>query len=132
MKVNKLLYIVGFVMQAILPILLFGIAVPYWHGEMAAGFTKIGYVALIIIGLILIHKIKAQIKKKPISLSRGIVLYFGFPLIIWGALGLGINFLKTFVQNLLRFWWLTGAFLALGGLCYLIADLLTDMEANNG
>ena len=58
--------ILGFSFQYIIPIILFGGVIPYTHDGISAGLTKMGYIAIIVICIIIGKKIKEKLLMKTV------------------------------------------------------------------
>lgn len=122
------LMIFGFICQSVMPISLFGLVIPYWHGELEAGFTATGLFALAVLSIIVISKLKNKLNSMEKGTLRGVILHLAIPLSIWLIAGKGIDFVERFVINLINYWWIAGIFLAIGGVMYLIEEILSSME----
>ena len=131
---HLLLPCLGFVIQYIVPIILFGNVIPYTRGTIEAGLTVMGYIAMGIIAFILIGKIKAYLLSKPKSLTRGIILSI-FPVVAWLIVNIGISAVVNFLNSFLDYWHYTIIFIIIGRLFYILDEALTDKELkeqNNG
>lgn len=120
-KTSILFRALGFTFEIILPILLFGLVVPYYHGTLEAGLTGFGYLALIVLALVVGSKIKKGVEKLPKSLFRGIILAI-FPLVGWLIVAIGADYLGRFMLSFISFWDKTLAFVLIGRIFYLIDE----------
>ncbi len=119
------LLLFGFLFQYIMPIVVFGMVIPYTHGTMKAGLTGAGIVAIAVIALALSNKLKDQLKTQPKSIVRGIILSL-FPIGIWCILGIGVDKVSQFFITLVDYWWFALVFIILGRIFYIIEESLTD------
>lgn len=120
-KTSILFRALGFTFEIILPILLFGIVVPYTHGTLEAGLTGVGYLALIILALVVGSKVKKEAMKLHKSFLRGIILTI-FPIIAWIIINVGARYLIVFLTAFIKYWELTIFFVLLGRMFYLIDE----------
>ena len=61
---RTVLYFLGYLFQYLMPIILFGIVVPYYRGTMNQGMTGAGLVALCLALFITYRKIERKIEKR--------------------------------------------------------------------
>jgi hypothetical protein len=127
-----ILLIFGFVFQIILPIVIFGMVVPYFHGNLDSGLTGAGIIALAILVIIITNKLKEKLKEQPKSALRGILLSI-FPIAIWSVLGIGVEKVAQFFLTLTDYWWLALIFIIIGRIFYIVEEALTDkLEKKQG
>ncbi len=124
-KTSILFRALGFTFQIILPIILFGLVVPYFHGTLEAGLTGFGYFALIILALVIGSKVKKGVENLPKSTFRGLVLSI-FPLVGWCIVAIGADYLLKFSTAFVSFWNKTLIFVVIGRLFYLIDESAGD------
>lgn len=100
----KVFYVIGFTLEYIVPLLLFGFVSPLVHGKLDEGLTTVGAIGVTIIGLILLGKIKERVKTWDKSLIRAIILSFikAVPLFIFAIF---LRWLVPFVDSLLTYMW---------------------------
>ncbi len=120
-KTSILFRILGFTFEIITPILLFGVVIPYTHGTLEKGLTGFGYLAIIIIAIIIGSKIKKGAEKLPKSLFRGIVLAI-FPILGWVIVNIGSGYLTEFIINFGEYWDKTLVFVIIGRIFYIIDE----------
>lgn len=120
-----ILLLFGFLFQYIMPIVVFGMVIPYTHGTMEAGITGAGIVALAIICIILCNKLKDTLKTQPKCTFRGIILSL-FPIGIWCVLGIGVDKVAKFFFTLIDYWWFALIFIIIGRIFYIIEESLSD------
>lgn len=125
------LLIFSYLLQYITPIALFGLVIPFTHGEIKAGLTGTGIVALCIIAVMLYGKIKEKASTHLHGAVRAIVLSI-FPIAIWLIAGIGIKKLMMFINSLIDYWWIAFIFIILGRLVYIVSEALTVAEDING
>lgn len=126
-----LLYCAGYICQYIMPIVLFGIVVPYYHGTIAPGATGAGIVALCIILSITYRRLEEKIEKNLSGFWHGFILSI-FPITIWIALGIGIYRVLEFFNTLANYWWTALIFIIIGRVCTIIADSINDIGGEDG
>ena len=120
----------GFVFEYIIPLILFGGVIPYTHDGVAAGFTKMGYIAIIVFLLIIGKKIKEKLLQREKSLARGIILSI-FPIVFWLVINLGISWVMGFIDSLSVYWDKIILFIILGRLFYTAEEAMHAKEAGN-
>lgn len=117
----------GFLFQYIMPIIIFGMVVPYTRGQLGNGLTGAGVVALAIIVIIVSTKIKEFLKTQPRCWLRALILSV-FPIAIWCILGIGLDGLLTFVGTLIDYWWFALSFIILGRVFFIIEEALNGSK----
>jgi O-antigen/teichoic acid export membrane protein len=128
MKALKIiLTVLSYILQYFMPIALFGYVVPYYHGDVGAGLTGAGIVALCIAIIILYSKLKEKIKAHSEGITREIFLSI-FHIAIWVILGIGINKVMEFVNLLIRYWWVAFIFIILGRVCAIVCGMFKGKE----
>lgn len=120
-----ILLLFGFLFQYILPIVVFGMVIPYTHGTIQSGLTGAGIVALAIICIILSNKLKNQLEKQPKGIVRGIILS-AFSIGVWCVLGIGVDKVSQFFMTLVDYWWFALVFIVLGRIFLIIEEGLAD------
>jgi small-conductance mechanosensitive channel len=120
-KTSLLFRGLGFVFQIVLPILLFGIVIPYTHGTLQSGLTGFGYFAAIVLVLVIGAKVKKSAEKLEKSLFRGIILAI-FPLVGWVIIAFGAKYLAQFIESFIGFWDKTLFFIIIGRIFYLLDE----------
>ena len=92
----KIFYIVGFTLEYVIPLLLFGFVTPLVHGKLDEGFTTVGLIAVGIFGFICLGKIKEIVKQWKKGIGRAVILALikAVPLIV---LAIFTNWLSTFI-----------------------------------
>lgn len=100
----KMLYVIGFTLEYVVPLLLFGFVSPLVHGKLDEGLTTVGAIGVVILGLILLGKIKDAVKEWDKSLIRALFLALikAVPLAIFCIF---LRWLAPFVQSLLTYMW---------------------------
>lgn len=113
----------GFLFQYIMPIVIFGMVIPYTHGSLSAGLTGSGIVALAIIILIVAGKLKDILKDQPKCWLRALILS-AFPISIWCVLGIGLDKVANFFITLIDYWWFALIFIIVGRIFFIIEETL--------
>lgn len=119
------LYVFAYICQYLMPIILFGIVVPYYRGAMGPGATGAGIVALCIVLAITYRRIERKIDENVKGAWHGIFLSI-FPMLLWVALGIGIGRVLTFVNTLVDYWWIAFIFIIIGRICTIVADAMEE------
>lgn len=100
----KLFYVLGFIFEYVIPVLLFGLVTPLVHGKLDEGLTTVGVIAVAVLALILIGKIKSAVEKWEKGIVRAIILSFlkAVPLFIFAIF---LRWLIPFTESLLLYMW---------------------------
>ena len=120
-KTSILFRILGFTFEIIVPIALFGLVVPYFHGTFEEGLTGFGYLALIVFALVIGMKVKKGAEKLPKTLARGLILAI-FPLVGWFIVNIGADYLTHFLKAFTEYWDKTLIFVIIGRIFYIIDE----------
>ena len=124
-KLSNLFALLGFIIQYIVPVLLFGDIVPFVTNDVTVGkcLTGMGYIAIGVILFFALKKIKERILQKPKSIKRAILL--SIPSIVWWvAIFLGLEYLVSFMMTFADFWNKVIIFIILGRGCYVVSEAL--------
>ena len=125
-----LLRFIGFTIQYIIPIILFGNVIPFTHGVIKAGLTAGGYITLGFLAFICIGKLKEYLNSKPKSLTRGIILSL-FPVAIWLIINIGLEAVQRFINSFVGYWHYIIIFIVIGRIFYCLDEALTEKELLN-
>ena len=128
-KLSNLFALLGFIIQYIVPVLLFGDIVPFVTNDVTVGkcLTGMGYIAIGVILFFALKKIKERILQKPKSIKRAILL--SIPSIVWWvAIFLGLEYLVSFMMTFADFWNKVIIFIILGRGCYVVSEALCEEE----
>lgn len=128
-KLSNLFALLGFIIQYIVPVLLFGDIVPFVTNDVTMGkcLTGMGYVAIGLILFFALKKIKERILQKPKSIKRAILL--SIPSIVWWvAIFLALEYLMSFMMTFADFWDKVIIFIILGRGCYVVSESLCEEE----
>lgn len=117
----------GFLFQYIMPIIVFGMVIPYTHGELEAGLTGAGIVALAIVILIIANKLKEVLKDQPKCWLRALILSI-FPIAIWCVLGIGLDKVANFFLTLIDYWWFALTFIIIGRVFFIVEETLNGSK----
>ena len=126
-KYATLLSIFGFLIQYIIPIVIFGDVIPYTHGQLAAGLTKAGWIALAIIVLIISRKLRDKLHECPKGLWRALALSI-FPIVSWVIVLIGLRYLERFAHTVNMYWDKVIIFIIIGRLFYIVSETILEKE----
>ena len=113
----------GFLFEVIMPICVFGMVIPYTHGELEQGLTGAGIIAIAVVILLISKKVKEALREQPKSWLRGAILS-AFPVATWCILGVGIEKVADFFLVLVDYWWLALIFIIIGRIFYIVEECL--------
>lgn len=122
-KLATLFSIVGFAIQYLLPIIIFGDVVPYTRDGVGKCLTVMGYIAIALVLYFIAKKSKEWVLQKPKSIKRALILSL-FPIVWWLAILLGVDALSAFVLKFSNYWDKVIIFILLGRGCYVISEAL--------
>lgn len=128
-KLSTLFSWVGFAIQYIVPVVLFGDIVPFVTNDVTVGkcLTGMGYIAIAIILFFAFKKIKEWLLQRPKSITRALLL--SIPSVVWWvAIFIGLDFLTSFMLTFAEFWHKVIIFIVLGRGCYIISEALCEEE----
>lgn len=126
-KLATLFAFVGFVIQYIVPIIIFGDIVPYTAEGFGKCLTGMGYVAIALALFFALKKVKEWILQKPKSIMRALLLSIP-PIVWWVAIYLGLDYLMSFMLTFSEFWGKVILFIILGRGCYVVSEALSAEE----
>ena len=126
-KYANILSVCAFLIQYIVPIIIFGDVIPYTHGQLAAGLTKAGWVALAVIVIIISRKLRDKLHEFPKSLLRALALSV-FPIVSWAIVFIGFKYIEAFVHNFNIYWKNILIFIIIGRLLSIISETLWEKE----
>ena len=128
-KLATLFSCLGFIVQYIVPIALFGNVIPYTHEGLAAGLTGAAYIAVGLILFFLTKKFKEWIFQRPKSLWRGLIL--SLPAIIWWlVIYLALGWISTFVIEFSQYWGSIILFIILGRGLYVLSESMHNIASD--
>ncbi len=102
-KLAALFSIVGFLIQYIVPVILFGDVVPYTKEGFVKGLTGVGYIALGVTLYFIAKKLKEVVLQRKKSVWRGLILSL-FPFAWWLIIFLCIGWITSFVVAFSHYW----------------------------
>jgi hypothetical protein len=102
-RLSTVLNLVGFIIQYIAPVLLFGSVVPYTHDTLEKGLTGMGVIAIGVLVYFVSKKLKEWILGRPKSLWRGLILSI-FPIVWWLLIFLCLGWISTFLLSVANYW----------------------------
>ena len=123
----RLLYVLSFVFQYIIPLVLFGGVIPYTHDGIAAGLTNMGYIAIAIGVLIVCGKLEKLAERIEDPLTRTSV-QVAFPLGKWILVGFALNWTVDFINKITRYWWQMLIFIVIGLILRVMAAAFHSKE----
>lgn len=126
-RLATLFSIVGFAIQYLFPIIIFGDVVPYTKDGVGKCLTGMGYIAIALVLFFIIKKLKEWLLQRPKSIKRALVLSV-FPIVWWLAILLGLDFLSAFVLKFSNYWDKVILFILLGRGCYVVSEALSSTE----
>lgn len=126
-KLATLFSFVGFVIQYIVPIVIFGDIVPYTAEGFGKCLTGMGYVAIALALFFALKKVKEWILQKPKSIKRALLLSIP-PIVWWAAIFIGLEFLSSFMLTFANYWDKVILFIILGRGCYVVSEALSAEE----
>lgn len=126
-KLATVFQFAGFVVQYLIPIVLFGDIVPYTKEGVGRCLTGMGYIAIGLVLFFCFKKFKEWLLQRPKSIKRALVLSV-FPIVWWVAIMLGLDFLSVFVLKISNYWDKVIIFILLGRGCYVASEALADTE----
>lgn len=126
-KLATLFQFVGFTIQYLLPIIIFGDIVPYTKESVGRCLTGMGYVAIALVLYFIAKKFKEWLLQKPKSIKRALILSI-FPIVWWVAIFIGLDFVSGFLQTFSNYWDKVILFIVLGRGCYVVSEALVNTE----
>lgn len=109
------------------PLALFGGIMPYFHGELGAGLSKMGCVALFALAVIVSAKIRDRIKDGDKSLGRGVLLML-FPIAWYVIINIALREVLEFVTSLVSYWHYCFIFIVIGAVFYVLYESASEEE----
>lgn len=128
-KLSTLFEFIGFAIQYILPVLLFGDIIPFVTNDVTVGkcLTGMGYIAVALILFFVFKKVREWLLQRPKSIKRAILL--SIPDIVWwAAIRLALDYLTSFMLTFSEFWGSVIIFILLGKGCYILSESLYEEE----
>lgn len=125
-KAATLFQFVGFVIQYLVPIIIFGDVVPYTRDSVGKCLTAMGYIAIALFLFFVAKKVKEWLLQKPKSIKRALMLSV-FPIVWWLAILIGVDFVSAFVLKFSNYWDSVIVFILLGRGCCVVSEALSSM-----
>lgn len=126
-KLATLFQFVGFSIQYLFPIVLFGDIIPYTRESIGKCLTGMGYIAVALVLYFCCKKFKEWLLQRPKSIKRALILSL-FPIVWWLAILLGMDFLSAFVLKFSNYWDKVIIFILLGRGCYVVSEALLNTK----
>lgn len=120
---------VGFIIQYIVPIVIFGDLVPFTRDGIGKCLTGFGYIAIALALFFATKKLKEWILQKPKSIMRGIVLSV-FPIVWWFMVLLCVDWVGAFLFEFSNYWSEVLIFILLGRGCSVVSEALSATEGS--
>lgn len=124
-KLATLFSIVGFTVQYLFPIILFGDIVPYTRDGIGKCLTGMGYIAIGLAVYFASKKVKEWLLHKPKSIARALLLSV-FPIVWWLVIMLGADFVIGFLLDFSNYWDKVILFIILGRGCCVVSEALSE------
>lgn len=126
-KLATLFSLLGFAIQYVCPIAIFGDIVPFTREGVGRCLTGMGYAAIALVLFFATKKFKEWLLQKPKSITRGLLLSV-FPIVWWAAILIALEFLGTTVMALSQYWSHVIIFILVGRGCYVVSEALSVEE----
>ncbi len=119
----------GFTLEYVIPLILFGFVTPLVHGKLDEGLTTIGIIAVVVLAFIILGKIKGAVKGWKKGLARAIILSLikATPLIVFAIF---LRWLAPFVDSLLTYMWRIIPLFISGCLFDMVGEYIDSKEDN--
>jgi hypothetical protein len=127
-KLPTVFNILGFLIQFVVPIALFGNVIPYTHDGIKAGLTGMGYIACGVLLFIVSKKLKEWILQRPKSVWRGVILSV-FPVVWWLIIFLCLGWISQFLLSFSQYWDKVIIFIVVGRVFYVVSEILSEEGA---
>ena len=124
-KLATLFSLVGFAVQYLFPIILFGDIVPYTRDGIGKCLTGMGYIAIGLAVYFASKKVKEWLLHKPKSIVRALLLSV-FPIVWWLVIMLGADFVSGFLLDFSNYWDKVILFIILGRGCCVVSEALSE------
>lgn len=115
----------SFIFTFIIPILLLGIISPLVRGEMGAGLTGLGYIALACTIIVCAIKLLGRVLKMKKGWKRALLIS-AFPISLWLVVMLGINYVQAILLSISNYWMKVGIFIIIGRIFDVIGECLEE------
>ena len=125
--IRLILKILGFAFCYVLPILLFGDVIPYTQDGVAPGLTKMGFIAIGVIFVILGKKLRDKCVRMENGIVRALILSV-FPIVAWLIIQLGIKWILPMINSIAEYWLRIIIFIVIGRACYILEEALVSKE----
>lgn len=125
--IGLLLKICGFAFCYVIPILLFGDVIPYTTEGVGPGLTKMGFIAVGVIFVILGKKLRDKVVRMDKGIVRALILS-AFPIVAWIVVQLGIRWILPMITSIAEYWTRIIIFIVIGRACYILDEALSAKE----
>jgi hypothetical protein len=122
----RLLYLVGFILEVVVPILMVGTVSPLIHGTPKEGLTAVGIICVAVFAFILVGKLKGKVREWKKGVLRALLLAVLklIPVIVFCIV---LNFVAPFILRLKDYAWRIIPIIVIGLGFEVVAEVL---EAN--
>lgn len=126
-KLSTLFSLLGFMVQFVAPLFLFGDVVPYVKDNIGKSLTAMGYIAIGILLFFVSKKLKERVLSMPKSTVRGVILSI-FPIAWWIIFFLGMGWVSEFLLKIATYWKNVIYFIVVGRLFYVASETVCNIE----
>ena len=128
---STVLNCVGFIVQYVVPILLFGNVIPYTRQDIEVCLTEMGYIAIGVLVFFVCKKLKEWILERPKSLWRGLILSI-FPIVLWFLISICLGWLSAFMLGFSMYWDKVIIFIIVGRCFYVAGETVYNISTEEG
>lgn len=129
-KLSTFFNFVGFCIQYLFPIAIFGDVIPYTRDGIGKALTGMGYIAIGLVVYFISKKLKEWILQRPKSLRRAVILSL-FPIVWWLVVFLCLDWLSAFMLTFSHYWNKVIFFIIFGRAFYCLSESMQDMNEEN-
>ena len=126
-KLSTLFSFIGFMVQYVAPLILFGDVIPYVKDNVGRSLTCMGYIALGIFLFFVSKKLKEYILSKPKSIVRAVILSI-FPIVWWLILFIGMNWFSVLLLKVATYWKNIIYFIIVGRMFCVASEAVCNIE----
>jgi hypothetical protein len=126
-KLSTLFSFIGFMVQYVAPLILFGDIIPYVRDHVGVSLTWMGYIAIGIFLFFVSKRLKEKVLEKPKSIIRAVLLSI-FPIVWWLILFIGMSWISTLFLKVATYWKNIIYFIIIGRGFYIAAEAVCNIE----
>ena len=127
-KLSTLFSFIGFMVQYIAPLILFGDIIPYVRDHVGLSLTWMGYIAIGIFLFFVSKRLKEKVLEKPKSIIRAVLLSI-FPIVWWLILFIGMSWISTLFLKVATYWKNIIYFIIIGRGFYIAGEAVCNIES---